>query len=447
MSVPAQIFHIFAAPSGANRSTVIGMSESKPYPPGCARTHRVADLAPGDDAILAGRVVAGAGPDNPRLVDESGEAPLEASGNLLPGDVVEVRGVWRPPAFRVRSHRVLAPALRPPESGPASRILRMRARVLSFVRRFFENAGFLEVETPLLVRSPGMEPHLDAFETHYRANGHVKQYYLPTSPEYAMKRLLAAGYERIFQICKSFRQDPPGPMHSPEFTLLEWYRAYADYKTIMDDTEDLIHGLVRELTGKSSIVYRGRTVDFTPPWERVSVREAFERYAGVNSDPAENLDAFIREARRRGHRSVVPGDAFEIAYFKVFLDAVEKRLGAGRPTFLVDYPAEMAALARLKQNAPGIAERFELYVSGVELANAFTELNDPAEQRARLEDEAAQRRDSGRPAYPIDEQFLGALEAGMPPAGGIALGVDRLLMVLAGSTDIRDVVAIPFADS
>ena len=422
------------------------MSDSNAYPAGCARTHRVADLAAGDEAILAGRIAAGTGADNPRLVDESGEVRLETSGCLRPGDVVEVRGIWQPPAFQIRSHRVLAPALRAPESGAASRILWMRARVLSFVRRFFENAGFLEVETPLLVRSPGMEPHLDAFETRYSVNGRMKQYYLPTSPEYAMKRLLAAGYERIFQICKSFRQDPPGPLHSPEFTLLEWYRAYADYTAIMGDTENLIHGLVRELTGKSTIVYRGRTVDFTPPWQRLSVREAFARYAGVYADPAENLDAFICEARRRGHRSVVPGDAFEIAYFKVFLDAVEKRLGAGRPTFLVDYPAEMAALARLKQDAPGIAERFELYVSGLELANAFTELNDPAEQRARLEDEAAQRQDGGRPAYPIDEQFLGALEAGMPPAGGIALGVDRLLMVLAGSNDIRDVVAIPFAN-
>ena len=259
-----------------------------------------------------------------------------------------------------------------------------------------------------------------------------------------MKRLLSSGYERIFQICKSFRQDIPGPMHNPEFTLLEWYRAYADYTTIMADAENLIHGLVREVTGDSSVLYRGRTIDFTPPWQRLTVRDAFARYAGVYADPAADLDAFIREARQQGHRSVFPDDPFEVAYFKVFLDAVEKQLGAGRPTFLVDYPAEMAALARLKQNAPGIAERFELYVSGVELANAFTELNNPVEQRARLENEAAQRKHSGRTAYPIDEEFLGALQAGMPPAGGIALGVDRLVMVLADARHIRDVVAIPF---
>ncbi|MCE2440714.1 MAG: EF-P lysine aminoacylase GenX [Candidatus Latescibacteria bacterium] len=426
------------------------MPESAEYPAGCARSHRIANLAPGDEAVLAGRIVAGTETDRPRLVDESGEVSLtcgrtqESLGN---GDVVELRGIWRPPDFQVRSHRVLAPALRAPEAGPARRILHTRARVVSFIRRFFENAGFLEVETPLLVPSPGMEPHLDAFETLYSKNGHARRYYLPTSPEYAMKRLLSSGYERIFQICKSFRQDAPGPMHSPEFTLLEWYRAYADYTTIMADTENLIHGLVREVTGGSSVMYRGQTIDFTPPWERLTVREAFATYAGVFADPAGDLHAFIREARQRGHRSVSSGDPFEVAFFKVFLDAVEKHLGAGRPTFLVDYPAEMAALARLKHNAPGIAERFELYVSGVELANAFTELNNPAEQRARLEEEAAQRQHTGRPAYPIDEQFLGALEAGMPPAGGIALGIDRLLMVLTDARHIRDVVAIPFCDT
>ena len=426
------------------------MPESAEYPAGCARTHRIAELSPGDEAVLAGRIVAGGGEDGPRLVDESGEVGLacgRTTVDLHIADVVELRGIWRPPVFQVQRHRVLAPALRVPEAGPAPGILRTRARVLSFIRRFFENAGFLEVETPLLVPSPGMEPHLDAFETLYSENGHARRYFLPTSPEYAMKRLLSSGYERIFQICKSFRQDAPGPMHSPEFTLLEWYRGYADYTTIMGDTENLIHGLVREVTGSSSVMYRGRAVDFTPPWQRLSVREAFARYAGVRADPAGDPDGFIHEARKQGHGSVSPGDPFEVAFFKVFLDAVEKHLGAGRPTFLVDYPAEMAALSRLKQNAPGIAERFELYVSGVELGNAFTELNDPAEQRARLEDEAAQRQHNGRPVYPIDERFLGALEAGMPPAGGIALGIDRLLMLLTDARHIRDVVAIPFCDS
>ena len=426
------------------------MPDAHAYPAGCARTHRIADLSPGDEAVLAGRVVAGMGADGPRLVDESGEVSLaygRSTESLRNGDVVELRGICRSPVFQVRSQRVLAPALRAPEAGPAPRILRTRARVLSSVRRFFENADFLEVETPLLVPSPGMEPHLDAFETLYSVNGRARRFYLPTSPEYAMKRLLSSGYERIFQICKSFRQDATGPMHSPEFTLLEWYRAYADYTMIMADTENLIHGLVRDVSGRSSVIFRGRTIDFTPPWQRLTVREAFARHAGVRADPATDLDAFIREARQRGHRSVSPGDPFEVAYFKVFLDAVEKQLGVGRPAFLVDYPAEMAALARMKQNAPGIAERFELYVSGVELANAFTELNDPAEQRARLENEAAQRQQSGRPAYPIDERFLGALEAGMPPAGGIALGIDRLLMVLTDARHIREVVAIPFGDS
>ncbi len=419
------------------------------YPARCARTHRVADLQPGQRATLAGRLIL-APAERDRLADETGEVCFVAPpAEVNPGDIVELDGTWTPPTFRASALRVLAPALRRPPPLPDARVrenLRIRARVLSGIRRTFESAGFLEVETPLLVRRPGMEPHLSAFETTCTEGSEKHRLFLPTSPEYAMKRLLSAGFERIFQICKAFRNGEAGSMHNPEFTILEWYRAYADYEAIMADAETLIHRLVRDITGGPFLHYRNRTVDVTPPWERISVREAMHRYAGIDFDPAEDPAAFPRRAREGGHTSVHPDDSHDVAFFKVFLDAVEGHLGRTRPTFLVDYPAAMAALAKRKPDCPGLAERFEIYIAGVELANAFTELNDPHEQRARLEAEAALRRAQGHPVYPVDEQFLAALEAGLPPAGGIALGVDRLVMLLTGAKTIGEVIAFPFPE-
>lgn len=420
------------------------------YPARSARTHRVAELTAGRRAVLAGRLVIPTMAEA-ALADETGcvavrfSASCAARGRV--GDIAEVEGVWTPPVFLADALRVLAPAVGPlPERTPARvrENLRARACVLSGIRAFFDAAGFLEVETPLLVRCPGMEPHLAAFETQYRDGD--RRLFLPTSPEYAMKRLLSAGFERIYQVCKAFRHEEAGAMHNPEFTILEWYRAYADYHAIMADAEALVARLTREIAGGACLTFRGRTVDLTPPWERLSVREAMTRYAGVEPDPFEDLPAFVRAARAQGHASVHDADAAEVAFFKVFLDAVEGHLGRERPTFLVDYPASMGALARRKPGCPGLAERFEIYIAGVELANAFTELNDPVEQRARLEAEAQQRRAEGSPVYPVDEAFLGALEAGMPPAGGIALGVDRLVMLLTGAETIRDVIAFPFPE-
>jgi len=410
----------------------------------------VAELTAGRRAVLAGRLVTPSAAEA-ALADETGcvavgfSASCAARGRV--GDIVEVEGVWAPPVFRADALRALAPAVGPFPTRSPARVrenLRTRARALSGIRAFFDAAGFLEVETPLLVRCPGMEPHLTAFETRYGAED--LRLFLPTSPEYAMKRLLSAGFERIYQVCKAFRREDAGAMHNPEFTILEWYRAYADYHAIMADAEALVARLAREMTGGTCLTYRGRTVDLTPPWERVSVREAMVRYAGVAPDPFEDLPAFVRAARAQGHASVRDDDTAEVAFFRVFLDAVEGRLGRERPTFLVDYPVSMGALAKRKPGCAGLAERFEIYIAGMELANAFTELNDPAEQRARLEAEAGQRRAEGSPVYPVDEAFLGALAAGMPPSGGIALGVDRLVMLLTGAETIRDVIAFPFPE-
>lgn len=301
--------------------------------------------------------------------------------------------------------------------------LLVRERVVDGIRAFFKEQGFREVETPLLVAHPGMEPHLEVFE----ARVGKSRAFLTTSPEYAMKKLLAAGLERTFQLCKAFRDEPPSSRHNPEFTMLEWYRANADYTAIMADCE----GLLRRLAG-DSLTYQGETIDLASPFERLTVREAFRRHAGVE------LEEIEAGARARGYQT--EGATWEQLYHQLFLNEVEPKLGRPRPTILCEYPAEMAALARV---VDGHAERFELYVAGVELGNAFSELTDAAEQRRRLEVEREERRAAGRVLYDIDEDFIAALAVGIPPSAGIAVGVDRLVMLLADRASIRDVLWFP----
>ena len=411
---------------------------SPQYPARCKRTHRICELQSGAFAVVAGRL---AGRD--LLSDETGTVRLgfDTVHEARAGDIVEVEGRLKGDVFYGSELRVLVPSrsTEVPLTQSVQTNLRKRARIIAGIRRFFDAKGFVEVETPLMVPQPGMEPHLEAFQTMYE----MRQFYLHTSPEYAMKRLLAAGFERIYQVCKVFRHEPVGRMHTPEFTMLEWYRAYADYTDIMVDTEYLIAELATDLYGEPVVQTDQCAVDLMPPWERISVREAMLRYAGITADPYLETAAFIRQA---GHATVDEDDPPDVAFFKVFLDRVEPHLGVQKPAILYDYPAPMAALAKRKSSAPDLAERFEVYIAGVELCNAFTELNDPDEQRQRLEEEAAQRVREGNPAYPIDERFLAALEYGMPPSGGIALGVDRLVMLLTGASSIGEVIAFPMAD-
>lgn len=408
------------------------------YPARCKRTHRICELKSGVFAVLAGRL---AGRDS--LSDETGTVCLcfNAAHEARAGDIVEVEGRLKEDVFCAVGLRVLVPSRSTSASlaQSAQANLRKRAKIIAGIRSFFDEKGFVEVDTPLMVPQPGMEPHLEAFQTAYE----MRRFYLHTSPEYAMKRLLAAGFERIYQVCKVFRHEPVGRMHTPEFTMLEWYRAYADYTDIMVDTEYLIAELATDLYGEPVVRTDQYAVDLTPPWERLTVREAMVRYAGITADPYLDTAAFIRQA---GHSTVERDDSPDVAFFKVFLDRVEPHLGVQKPTILYDYPAPMAALAKRKSSAPDLAERFEVYIAGVELCNAFTELNDPDEQRQRLEEEAAQRVREGNPAYPIDACFLAALEYGMPPSGGIALGVDRLIMLLTGASSIGEVMAFPMSD-
>ncbi|MBW1924910.1 MAG: EF-P lysine aminoacylase GenX [Deltaproteobacteria bacterium] len=287
--------------------------------------------------------------------------------------------------------------------------LLLRARLIQALRSFFEERGYLEVETPHLVREVAPEAHIEPVA----ADGGL----LHTSPELCMKRLLAAGYSRIFQVARCFRKGERGSLHLQEFTLLEWYRAEADYRDMMEECELLMRFVCRRLGLGEQFRYRDRPVDLRGPWERISVSEAFERWAEVSA----------QEAVERG------------LFDDFMVDRIEPRLKGESPVFLYDYPAPLAALARLKPGASHLAERFELYVGGVELANAFSELKDPAEQERRFRKERRARETAGRMDYGLPRKFLRALDA-MPDAAGIALGVDRLAMILADRGCIDDVV-------
>lgn len=288
--------------------------------------------------------------------------------------------------------------------------LRLRARILQAIRSFFIDGGYLEVETPVRIPSPAPEAHIDAVPS--------DGWFLQTSPELAMKRLLASGHERIYQICKCFRRGERGGKHLPELTLLEWYTAGADYRDMMRQCEALIATVARAVRGDETLRYQGKTVDFRPPWDRVSVAEAFDRFGSVS------MDAALASGR----------------FDEVMGLEIEPRLGWRSPVFLFDYPADFGALARLKPSDARLAERFELYIGGVELCNAFTELADPVIQQDRFTKEQALRRSAGKPVYPMPEKFLRSL-ASMPEAAGNALGVDRLMMLFADTPCIDDVVA------
>ena len=286
----------------------------------------------------------------------------------------------------------------------------LRARLIQAIRHFFTGKDYLEVETPCLIPAPAPELHINPIQ----ASGA----FLHPSPELCMKRLLAAGYPRIFQICKCFRQGERGGRHLPEFTLLEWYRAGTDYLGLMDECEEMITFVLGELGLPSVFLFQGKTLDLQRPWQRFTLQEAFERYASVPLEQALSSGRFD-----------------EVLAFDV-----EPLLGHPKPVFLHCYPSALAALARLSKEAPGHAERFELYAAGVELANAFSELTDPDEQKARFETERAKRKEQAKTVYPMPEKFLRSLPF-MPESAGIALGVDRLVMLLSNQKEIDSVVS------
>lgn len=311
-----------------------------------------------------------------------------------------------------------------------------RGAITRAVRAWFEGQGFSEVETAGLQVSPGNEAHLHAFATQALTTaGEARTLYLHTSPEFACKKLLAAGETQIFSLGKVWRNRERGPLHHPEFTMLEWYRTGAAYEVLMDDCAALLR-LAAEATGTTAFDWRGGRCDpFAEP-ERLTVAQAFERHAGI--DLFGDLPAQARAAGMRVARDDVWADVFS----KIIVEKVEPNLGFGRPTILCEYPVSEAALARPKAADPRVAERFELYACGVELANCFGELTDPAEQRRRFEAEMAEKQRVYGETYPIDEELLDAL-AIMPAASGGALGFDRLAMLATGARHIEDVLWAP----
>ncbi|MCP4394745.1 MAG: EF-P lysine aminoacylase GenX [Alphaproteobacteria bacterium] len=337
--------------------------------------------------------------------------------------------------------------------------LKARNKVMYAIRDFFNNQGFLEVETPVLQISPGLEPHLKAFGTKiehplvdcdegdnsaYKAK--ESDMYLHTSPEFSMKKLLVAGLPKIFQMARVFRNGERSNTHHPEFTMLEWYRAGEDYISLMDDCEGLFKSAA-EAVGVKEFRYKQNVSSPFDTWERISVAEAFEKYSGIDlfatiadgDDVDPNPAKLIAEAKRIGINAS-NGDRWDDVFFKVFLEFIEPKLGFGAPTILYDYPICMAALSRAKPSNPRVAERFEVYVCGMELANAFSELTDADVQQKRFESDMDLKEKLYGNRYPIDGDFIDALKHGMPESAGIALGIDRLVMLVVGADDINDVL-------
>jgi len=280
-----------------------------------------------------------------------------------------------------------------------------RARIIQQIRAFFIERDFLEVETPHRIPANAPELFIDAVSS--------EKWFLQTSPELCMKRLLAAGYPLLFQICRCWREGERSKTHLPEYTMLEWYRSHCDYHQLMDDCEKLLLHLCPD----NILKWRGESIDLTPPWPRMTVAKAFKLFSPISLETALETDEFDTTIALK----------------------IEPRLPQDKPLFLTEYPVKYASLARKKPSDPHVAERFELYIGGIEIANAFSELNDPDEQRQRFQLEESQRRAAGKSPYPTPKPFLNEL-ANLPPAAGIALGVDRLIMLLCDKNEIDEVV-------
>lgn len=345
---------------------------------------------------------------------------------------IVARPWWTPERHADRRHRLLA-----------------RNAIVSAIRGYFSDLDFIEVETAALQRSPGNETHLHAFGTDFISeDGCSQRLYLDTSPEFAMKKLLAAGERRIFTFARAYRNRERSALHHPEFTMLEWYRAGEDYMSLMTDCAALLR-LAAEAAGTTKLSYRGLSCDpFAEP-ERITVADAFARYAGIDllaslPDGRADRDVLARLAEGAGIRTA-RDDTWSDMFARVLAERIEPRLGMNRATILTEYPITEAALARPKPGDPRVAERFELYAAGLELANAFGELTDPTEQRRRFEADMAEKERLYGERYPIDDDFLAAL-AMMPEASGIALGLDRLVMLATSAVDIEDVLWTPVAN-
>jgi lysyl-tRNA synthetase class 2 len=458
-----------------------------PYPPRSGRTHTAREVIAALDELAANaREVVVAGRLGPRrdmgktvfahIEDGTGKIQLLCRVNTLgaegmdflksdlhAGDVVEARGVpmrtrTGEPSVDVRELRLLAKALNPPPDkwhgledvetryrqryvdlmvNPEVRdVFIRRARIISKMRRYLDDRDFLEVETPVLQPIYG-GGSARAFTTYH--NSLEQTLYLRIAKELYLKRLLVGGIERVYEIGKDFRNEGFSTKHSPEFTMLELYQAYADYNDIAALLEDMVCTLARQVNGSARARFRGHEIDLSPPWPRVPLRDAILDATGVDYQAhpdTESLDAAVRAAGIDAR----PG-ATRAQLIDELLDNTEPKLI--QPVVLIDYPVELSPFAKRKPGSPGLTERFEAFMGGIEFANAFTELNDPVDQEERFREQAADRDAGNEETNPYDEDYVNALMYGLPPTGGLGVGIDRLVMVLTDSPSIRDVILFP----
>ncbi|MCU1500046.1 MAG: lysyl-tRNA synthetase, class [Acidimicrobiales bacterium] len=436
-----------------------------------------AGIETGDQVTVAGRLLLRRGQGKlvfGQLADSSGRIQLfapadetkdfEAFGRLSLGDWIGVRGEVMTTrkgelSVKVLEWTTLAETRRPfpdkwhgltdPDTRyrqryvdlwvteESRRAFQLRSRLVSVTRRWLEDRGFMEVETPIFHPVPG-GALARPFTTHHNALD--VELYLRIAPELYLKRLVVGGFERVFEIGRVFRNEGISPRHNPEFTMLELYQAYADWTDMMVLTEELVSHLAVELTGSTTISYQGRDLDLSAPWRRATLSELIHEQIGVTvglDTPVEELRALCDEHEVPWKDSYGPG--------KLLLELYEKTAEAAQwnPVFATEYPIEVSPLARPHRDLPGMTERFEAIVAGRELANAFSELLDPDDQRARFEDQVRQGEAGDQEAMAVDEDYLRALDYGLPPTGGLGIGIDRLVMLLADVSTIRDIVLFP----
>ena len=373
---------------------------------------------------------------------------VDSTQGLGRGDVVEVRErhvtLLTPNRTLEKTTRWMDRTLNPRRLHG----LRIRQKVEAGIREFFNSQNFIETKTPLLVPCPGMEPHIRPFEVHCSPSDlpepkeeSATRLFLPTSPEFAMKRLLIGGLTQIFQICSSFRDEPHSLTHRREFTMLEWYRAFSNDAQIMQDVEALFEFLAFAIHGEPSISYQGQKISVKTPWPRLRVRDLFSEFVQIDLVKNSTREGLAQECLRLGLKPN-PTENWDDLYFKIWLNCIEPKLPSDQAVFVTRYPASQAALSVIDQDSDGSswAKRFEVYAGGIELGNAFEELTDPVEQRRRFVEDMELRTQvygSSFPKTPLDEEFLNALTEGMPPSGGIAMGVDRIVMLFANEPNIE----------
>jgi EF-P lysine aminoacylase GenX len=323
----------------------------------------------------------------------------------------------------------------------------VREQVIKALRSFFDERKFHEVEIPILIGNPPAESYLDVFETTLLdRHRNPKKAYLSTSPEIPLKKLMVAGLGNCYSLTKAFRNmETQGKLHNPEFTVLEWYRVEADYFDIMKDCEELLLTINRLIYSGNTLTYQGQKIDLTPPWERMTVVAAFKKYANVNFDDF-LVDKKSREiASEKGYR-IQEHNTWEQLYNQIFLNEVEPRLGQRRPTILYDFPSAVAALSKNKTSDPRYCERFEFYIKGLELGDCYGELTDPTESKKRFDFQMKEIKRLGKTAYDYDHDFIDALKVGLPTCSGIAVGVDRLVMLFADVANIAETLFFPVED-